>query len=400
MKLFSKKEVSILWPFYTEQLIANLFWILMPFEILYFLSIGLSPSQTGILTAFFPLFTLLFEVPTGAFADLYGRKTSVIMGFILMGLLFASVPLFTNFYLLIMIYALLGISYTLTSGSYDAWVVDLLKNSNQKKLTGTYFHKSFGFYNISAIFAGIIGAFFVASYSISIIWPVSAIAFFIGTGILLFAKEDHEIKRSPIKKTLSKLNKQMKDSAKYSYHHPVLFYLMVISLVMGIAGSLSSSIVFTPFLSKLGMPNQGFGYYFSIAGVLGILMSYLSHKLSKKYNSRNLLIFSSLFILIEGILILFVNNLAFGIFTLLLGISAGMFSIPLFITYINQFIPSKKRATTLSINSMFVSLAKIIGIVCAGFLVDLIGPRYTIFVSTLLIIPSIILYLRINEIKH
>jgi len=77
LKPFSKSELKILWPFYLESFLGTLLFILIPFEIVYFRSIGLSSTQIGFLIALWPLASLLFEIPTGAVADLYGRKFSV-----------------------------------------------------------------------------------------------------------------------------------------------------------------------------------------------------------------------------------------------------------------------------------------------------------------------------------
>jgi len=53
-----------------------------PFIILFFLDSGLSFTQIGFLIAFRELFINLIEVPSGAIADLFGRRRSMILAFI------------------------------------------------------------------------------------------------------------------------------------------------------------------------------------------------------------------------------------------------------------------------------------------------------------------------------
>ena len=53
-----------------------------PFIILFFLQQGLSFTQIGFLIAFRELFINLIEIPSGAIADLYGRRRSMIIAFV------------------------------------------------------------------------------------------------------------------------------------------------------------------------------------------------------------------------------------------------------------------------------------------------------------------------------
>ena len=53
-----------------------------PFIILFFLDRGLSFTQIGLLIAFRELFINLLEVPSGAVADLFGRRRSMIIAFV------------------------------------------------------------------------------------------------------------------------------------------------------------------------------------------------------------------------------------------------------------------------------------------------------------------------------
>src|SRR5215213_1471741 len=61
-------------------------------------TVGLNPLELVLVGTVLELATLIFEVPTGVFADTYGRKPSVVVGFLLIGAGFAlegSIPVFT-----------------------------------------------------------------------------------------------------------------------------------------------------------------------------------------------------------------------------------------------------------------------------------------------------------------
>ena len=53
-----------------------------PFIILFFLDRGLSFTQIGLLIAFRELFVNLMEIPSGAVADLFGRRRSMVLSFV------------------------------------------------------------------------------------------------------------------------------------------------------------------------------------------------------------------------------------------------------------------------------------------------------------------------------
>jgi len=123
--IFKKDELRILWPFYLHGLIYASLYLIPVFFVVYFIHVGLSIFQIGISLAVSPLLALLFEIPTGAIADLYGRKFSVMLSLFLEAIVILLIYLSNNFYYILFIMSLWGIVETLASGSDEAWVVDL-----------------------------------------------------------------------------------------------------------------------------------------------------------------------------------------------------------------------------------------------------------------------------------
>ena len=88
---------------------------------------GFSLLDVGLFEMVFHIISLTMEVPTGVIGDLYGRKTSRLLG-ILMYFIYIAIILFsTNYLLIILAFIFCGISYTFESGSGDALVYDSLK---------------------------------------------------------------------------------------------------------------------------------------------------------------------------------------------------------------------------------------------------------------------------------
>lgn len=396
LKLFSKQELKTLWPFYLNGLFMILL-IHIPFYVLYFNSIGFSASQIGILMAVWPLASLLFEVPTGAIADLYGRKFSVRLGVFLMGILLISFFFFTNYYLIMLTFILLGISQTFVSGSFEAWVVDLLKAKKMKKFLHSFFSKRHSISNLGIVLSGFVGAFLVSKFGLRIIWIASGTSFLLSWFFFSFAEEIYKKNGPHIKISLKIIWKQSKDSIKYGYKHHVLFYLFIIAFVFSISLALRGFISWTPLLKSFNFPDYSFGYLWSALGVVGVFAPLLANKFLKKNKEKNLLIITSFLLFIYGFMVLLSNNLYLLILVFLFGGFILNFRVPIRLTYFHRFIPTKIRSTIGSVRGMLISISSIIGLSLSGILVDRIGGRYTIFVSSLLMIPIIILYLMIKE---
>lgn len=250
MALFEKDELKILWPFYLNAFLGIVLFIFIPFEVLYFQSIGFTLTQIGFLTGAVALFSFLFEIPTGAIADIYGRKVSVFIGFIFDGILFGLVYFASNFYGALIIYSLIGISRTLSSGSFDAWVVDLVKQKKKENLIKEFFSKYHAIGGVGVIIAGLLGTFVVAQFGIKYIWLVTSLGGILSALIiLLFTEEKFTRSKVKIKESFNRLFSQSRDSVKYSYKHKILFVLLSITLILPFANSFSAFISWTPLLN-------------------------------------------------------------------------------------------------------------------------------------------------------
>ena len=397
MKLFEKEEFRILWPFYLEYFISSCLFFMPAFLIVYFSGLGLTAFQMGILLAIWPLSSLIFEIPTGAFADLYGRKASVLLGYFLEALVMLSLFFWKDFKLMLISFTVLGLATTFSSGSKDAWIVDMINKTNRKVIHG-FFSKMQFFISVGLIFSGIIGAFLVKIYGLSIIW-IAAFSSYILSIILLqiFTRGDYLRKKTNFFGSISNLKKQTKISLSYSRKHHIIFYLILAGMVAAFALNLQSSIAWIPLLEDLGMKEHQFGYLWSAMSLITAISPILALKFLKKGKEKNFIVLGLVFWSIITAGILFAYNLIFALIVMFLGLLFYFAKNPSEEVYFHRFIPSKLRATVGSIRNMVFSLAIIIILPIEGWLVDNIGPRYTILISVLLMIPAIIIYSKIRE---
>ncbi len=397
---FKKDELKLLWPFYVDALILSLFFIYPAFYIIYMRDIGLSLTQIGFLTSALALPFILFEIPTGAIADIFGRKFSTVLGIFLSGIVMISIMFFTNFYILLMIFFVWGAVGTLKSGAGEAWIVDLLKHEKRKELIHEYYVKIPSFYSIALLLSGIIGAFLVKKFGLGIIWPISGISVIFTSIFFLFGEEHFTRKKQHIKEHTHDLISHIKESLNYCMKNRNLLLMISAGLFGGLIINFSMDLTWYPFLQGLGFKNYWFGYLFSATCLVGIFVPYMIKPLVNrvgKYKDYLVIISSLMFILL--FIVGFINSLFLSLAIFILYISAYDFFRPARNVLVQKFIPSKKRATILSIESMALSVVMIIGAPLAGFFADKIGPQNTIFMSSFILIPMIILYSKIKENK-
>lgn len=95
---------------------------------------GLTPVQLILVGTALELSAFLFEVPTGIVADVYSRKLSIIIGYVLMGLGFLVEGFFPFFLPILLAQVIWGLGYTFTSGATQAWISDEIGEDDANKL--------------------------------------------------------------------------------------------------------------------------------------------------------------------------------------------------------------------------------------------------------------------------
>jgi MFS transporter, DHA3 family, tetracycline resistance protein len=85
---------------------------------------GLGPLELVLVGTALEATVFLCEIPTGVVADVYSRRLSVIIGYVVIGVAFVlqgAIPLFVA---ILLTEALYGLGYTFTSGAQEAWIAD------------------------------------------------------------------------------------------------------------------------------------------------------------------------------------------------------------------------------------------------------------------------------------
>ncbi|MBK9925565.1 MAG: MFS transporter [Anaerolineales bacterium] len=95
---------------------------------------GLTPVQLILVGTTLEISAFVFEVPTGIVADVYSRRLSIIIGYILMGVGFLVEGFFPAFLPILLAQVIWGLGYTFTSGATQAWISDEIGEDDANKL--------------------------------------------------------------------------------------------------------------------------------------------------------------------------------------------------------------------------------------------------------------------------
>lgn len=110
-----------------------------PFLILLFRDAGQSFTQIGLLYAIRDISTNVLEIPTGVFADVFGRRKSMVMAFAAYIAAFIVFYAFSNFYLFALAMVLFGAGEAFRSGTHKALILEYLKQNNLTHLKVDYY---------------------------------------------------------------------------------------------------------------------------------------------------------------------------------------------------------------------------------------------------------------------
>ena len=164
------------------------FYLWMPIWLVFLQGRGLTLTQIGVLDAFGWVLQSVAELPTGALADLYGRKVSMALGAFLLGaglLAVQSEPLSVLF---LLGYMLWGVSHTFIGGTDSAFLYDSLKAAGREgeytRIAGQYSAVMWTAQATAAVAGG-----FLATVDPALCFTVSAALALVAADLALTLKE-------------------------------------------------------------------------------------------------------------------------------------------------------------------------------------------------------------------
>lgn len=371
--------------------------MIFPFLIIYFRDLNFSFFQISVLMTSFSFSMFLFEIPTGALADSFSRKYSVILGFIISGLAVIAISFFSSFWLLFPLFIIIGFGMTLVSGSEEAWVIDNLNYHKRKDLHQEFFIKSQSIIRFGGIFAPLIGAFIVKTYSIKPLWYVWGIGFLFGSFMLfILGEEKYKPKKLNLVKTIKKTIENTKEGVNYSWNHNIIFYLILAGIFFSMM--MVDGDYWQPVLKNLGLPVYALGFVFSGVSAISMIVP-LTARYFSKFKIKNVLIFLIIIriLVLSLVLFLYPGLFIYGVVIFIFSESLISLRHPLIGPYFQKYLPKNVRATITSVKSMGTQLGLGLGLLIFGYLADIMGPQKIIPLTGIFGLVAIYCLIKIKD---
>ncbi len=379
MVSYLKKNLYL---FYGAQVLNGLRFI-APVWVLFFTHY-ISFSQLGILEAIGLLLSVILELPTGVFADLIGRKYSIIIGYVIAGIGYIVIGFGNSFSIFLLGYIVSSFGSSFASGADTAILFDTLKDHDLDSDYTKYSGKSVFLGRGAVIVAMVIGQFMYAIF-FGLPYVALGIVTLVAAFLFIFIKEPTREKNSKLSLFTYRegLINGFHEAFKNESTSKLSFYFLCIASVE----LLLLWFYYAPFLSWLGYSSSNIGYIYATIALTRMGVSLASHKIDNLLGEKNL---SVLLPMILGISLLFgfIRNIYMGTIFLIFHYSLFTLRYTALDKYINLRFDSKYRASAISTLNMFVSFIYACVILIATKFISLnnTGIMLSIFGGVLLFI--------------
>lgn len=358
----------------------------LPILALYLERQVVSIGEVTLILAIGSVTAMIFEIPSGAFSDIFGRRNTMILaGFLL--LLSVFILGIGGSFIFLAAYAVLnGLAESLFSGTDSSLAYDSLVQDGKKHLFKRYTAMSNALWPIGASISSVIGGFLAAN-SLQLPVFVTLVPFAVAFLLTFFMREPKIDTEGHDKNILN----HMKDAGLTVLRSKVILILMLASLFFYAFGEVAHQLkpIFFDFKS---ISVEMFGTIFAATFALSALGSLSAERVSGRMGDKATLILSAV---LPSLLILWATFLQ-GLWVAVLVVISSLFwglRWPVMSNLINDLIPSRQRTTILSVGNLanrlgFAAFAPIF-----GFLTDVSNINVTYQATAVLsIIPAILLY--------
>lgn len=359
-----------------------------PIAIIYFSKVSGSYALGASVFSVVMLSAAIFELPTGIFSDLMGRKATTILGA-------ASFTLATIFYALGGFYWILviaavfeGLGRSFYSGNNDALLYDSLDQAKNKHQLTKYLGK-FGAMSQWALAASALIGTILAQFSLPLVLWFSVLP---QLACLILSFNLHHI--SSNRPSISNPYAHLQESFRLFLKNPRLRLISLSSMIsFGVGESIYQ---FRSAFTITVWPLWAIGVSKMLGNIGAAISFHLADRLITKYTALKLLLASRFYSLITNLISLgyptIISPLLDSSNSLFHGVTTTAND-----TLLQENFSDRQRATMGSLNSLFGSLFFAVYAVILGHLADLTEPRIALIISILITTINIPIFLRLKN---
>ena len=349
---------------YLLKVLLSMFFAI-PVIVLFWQDNGLSMTEIMLLQSFCSIISVLLEIPSGYFADLYGRRWSLIIASSSMLIGMSMYAISTNLVGFLIAELFFGIYLAFLSGSVSAFIYDDLKDSGNS----TEYLKIFGnvtFVSMIALAVSNIMGSIIASYELVYSIYGSIPFLILAVGVASSLKEPKRqsllIEKSHLKEVVRIFKLVLTKKSK------IKWFIVYGSIVF--AFNQSALWLYQPYFELIKVEIIYYGLIFALFQVVAAITSKFSYRIENYFGEKHSLIILFFLVLTSFILMSnFIFLFSFS-FCFLQQIARG-FLVTVVDDYINKLTTSDIRATVLSVYGLFRRLIYALIIPIFGYVADI-----------------------------
>ena len=338
---------------------------------------GLNLFQVNLVNTAYYLTLFVCEIPTGAFADIFGRKTSFVASCGLMSVsmfVYGGSHTFGGFICAEMIGA---VASTFSSGAFQAWLVDSLKHHGyEDDGFRTIFGRSSLINRVCGSFGAVAGSYLAVTKPY-LPWFIGGIVLSITTVVaFLTMREDYFIRKTfSFRRGLTSMKDVAVSSIRYGTQDKAVRFVLIVTGIQ-IFSVQAMNMYWQPFLKAHAVNEQHFGFVF--VGMMTALAigSFLASKMKASSDEKKTILRSLIWTgaLIIGTVVVSGGKTEILMIVLFIAheIPRGFWN-PLMDGYLQKRIPSGERATVSSFCSMAPHIGGAIGLIASGAIAQCFG---------------------------
>lgn len=346
----------------------------------------LNYSQMALLESVGMAITMVLELPTGALADLIGRRLTIVFG-IIFRILGHVVQAFSfDAVTLIVGFLLASTGSALISGADEALIFDSLKERGKEKSFQKVSGKKNLFFQIGLVLATLSGGY-LYQFWIGLPYIAEAVAEIIAVVIFLIMIEPKlDTEKFSLPSYIRKTKEGLKELFKNDYIKQIsIFYI----LVGGITWS-SQYFFNQPFATDIGFNEIEKSWLFGIIRFINSIVLFRLTNIKELITEKKAFLFFPLIMVLCYLPGFWVNKF-WGIFLLAGATFAGSARFVVLGQYTNDEFESRHRATAVSSLNLLVSLLFILLVAFSGKFMQLYTTKliYTVLgiISLITVLP-------------
>ena len=362
-------------------------------------TVKLNPLQIVLVGTTLEVTCFLCQVPTGVLADMYSRRLSVVLGYLLIGAGFLCEGLFARFYPVLLAQVLWGFGETLVSGAREAWCADEIGEEH----VGKAFLRGSQIGQIASLLSIPVSIGLAATFQLNV--PVivgGSILLVLGLFLFLYMPEQHFVPSTGTRHTT--MIRMLLEGGRAVGRSRMLLAVLGVTAFSAMASEGFDRLGIDHFIQDYTFPALGHLPSLTWFGIIGagssLLILPMTEIVRRKLDTNNqrllVRLMLSFNILLVGSVAVFALASNFYLALVAYWI-AGVFRgslFPLYTTWLTRNSAPRIRATIISMFGQIDAIGQIAGGPGVGYIGTAVSIRAALLTTSVILTPTILFLFR------